>query len=126
MTIQFTRSCHLMTRSEINSASSGSWVTCKALIPFFFSICLVSIAIFLRDLTSNEENGSSSNSNFGSEINALTKHTLCASPPESVSTEFLANPDNPTSSKYYSATSFLNFLEGGLDIPRTIFPATLR
>ncbi len=101
-------------------------MTCKALIPFVFSICFVSIAIFLRDSTSNEENGSSSNSSFGSEINALTKHTLCASPPESVSTEFLEKPDNPTSSNYFSVTSYLNFLEGGLDIPRIIFPATLR
>jgi len=76
------------TRSEMESASSWSWVTETAVTPAAFRIWRTSSRISTRSRTSRFENGSSRRSTSGSGASDRASATRCFCPPESWSGVF--------------------------------------
>ena len=69
-------------RSEIDSASSWSWVTNTVVIPRRCWISRMSSRTRTRSLASRLDSGSSRSSTFGSSTSARASATRCCSPPE--------------------------------------------
>jgi hypothetical protein len=70
-------------RSEIDSASSWSWVTKMVVMPSLFWIERISSRSDTRTLASSADNGSSSSRSFGFGAIARASAMRCCWPPES-------------------------------------------
>ena len=82
--------------SDMDRASSWSWVTKIAVMPVAFWIFLISTRISSRMLASSAESGSSSSSTVGSKTMARASAMRCCWPPDSCDGSFFSLPGSRT------------------------------
>ena len=98
------------TVSDMDSASSWSWVTKIKVMPTSCWIFFSSLCISLRSFASRAPSGSSSKRTFGSLTKALAMAILCCCPPDKSVTPRFSKPSSPTSLRVFFTFSSIVFL----------------